>query len=244
MLHVRGLKKQFQVSGQRLPILDIPEWDVGQGEMVAITGPSGSGKSTLLHILSGILRADEGEVSIEGQSLNGMTESARDRFRAERIGYILQDFHLIPSLTARQNVEIVLPPSLGKSERRDLVDGWFAEVGLSDRSRHLPSQLSRGQQQRVAIIRALINGPSLVLADEPTGSLDWETADEIAALLLRLCAGERHTLLVVTHDLHLANRFPKRVHISEMNRIVGAAPMASGQGDGAAASAEREARIG
>ncbi|MGG6312812.1 ABC transporter ATP-binding protein [Paenibacillus macerans] len=246
MLKLRGLKKHFRVSGERLPILDIPEWDVGQGEKLAITGPSGSGKSTLLHVISGIMRPDEGEVAVGGQQLHAMTEPARDRFRAGHIGYILQDFHLIPSLTARQNVEMVLPGALGTRERRELVNHWFAEVGLGDRSRHLPAQLSRGQQQRVAIIRALINNPALVLADEPTGSLDWETADEVAGLLLRLCESERHTLIVVTHDLKMADRFPQRIHIAEINRIGGQRQTALA-GDAeriGKAGGQREERIG
>ncbi|AZK48322.1 ABC transporter ATP-binding protein [Paenibacillus lentus] len=221
MLNIAGVKKGFQVGGNHIPILDIPQWKVDRGEKLAIIGPSGSGKSTLLHIISGVLRADSGEVQIDGQLLHRMTESVRDNFRAGHIGYILQDFHLIPSLTARQNVEIVMSGKMGAAERRERVDSWFERVHLADRSRHLPSQLSRGQQQRVAMIRALINEPALILADEPTGSLDWETADEVTGLLLELCRGEQHTLIVVTHDLNMADRFPKCVHISEINRING-----------------------
>jgi len=221
MLHIQGVKKGFHVGGSGVPILDIPHWEVGRGEKAAIIGPSRSGKSTLLHIISGILRADEGEVHIDGQAIHCMSEPARDAFRASRIGYILQDFHLIPSLTARQNIEIVMPATMASSERRERLDRWFDRVGLRDRSRHLPSQLSRGQQQRVAIIRALVNEPPLILADEPTGSLDWETADEVTDLLLELCREEQHTLIVVTHDLNMANRFPKRVHIGEINQISG-----------------------
>ncbi|MEF2967091.1 ABC transporter ATP-binding protein [Paenibacillus sp. M1] len=217
MLHLQGVKKQFQVTGKNIPILDIPEWSVGQGEKIAIIGPSGSGKSTLLHLIGGILRPDAGEIVIGEERLSGMKESRRDAFRAEHIGYILQDFHLIPSLTAKQNVEIALNGGSGTAERRDKIDHWFESVGLKDRRNHKPSQLSRGQQQRVAMIRALIHEPALVLADEPTGSLDWETADEIAGLLLELCGSDRHTLLVVTHDLKLAERFPKCVRIGEIN---------------------------
>ncbi|MNJ53840.1 ABC transporter ATP-binding protein YtrE [compost metagenome] len=160
-------------------------------------------------------------MQIGGQWLHRMTESSRDKFRANNIGYILQDFHLIPSLTARQNVEIVMSGKMGAAERRKMIDSWFERVGLSDRSRHLPSQLSRGQQQRVAMIRALINEPPLVLADEPTGSLDWETADEVTGLLLELCRSEQHTLIVVTHDLNMANRFPNCLHIHEINEVSG-----------------------
>ncbi|MGZ7441914.1 ABC transporter ATP-binding protein [Paenibacillus sp. TH7-28] len=244
MLSIRGLKKQFQVAGQHIPILDIPEWEVHQGEKLAITGPSGSGKSTLLHIVSGLMRPDEGEVQVFDRALQQMSEAARDRFRAKHIGYILQDFHLIPSLTARQNVEITLPRAKGRRERRELIDHWFEQVGLSDRSRHLPSQLSRGQQQRVAIVRALINDPALVLADEPTGSLDWETAEEVTDLLLRLCEGQQHTLLVVTHDLNMADRFPRRLHIGEINRLSGERRRLSAAGSGGSAPAAREEQTG
>lgn len=219
MLQIRDLKKQFRVDGRNVPILDIPEWCVEQGENVAITGPSGSGKSTLLHLISGILLADSGEIAVDGKPLRSLTEGKRDAFRASTIGYVLQDFHLIPSLTARQNVEIAMNARLPLKEKRRLVDQWLEQVGLADRGKHLPSQLSRGQQQRVAIVRALVNNPPLVLADEPTGSLDWETADEIASLLLDLSVSHGHTLIVVTHDLNMADRFPRCLNIQEINRI-------------------------
>ncbi|WP_410770031.1 ABC transporter ATP-binding protein [Fontibacillus sp. BL9] len=219
MLQIRGLKKQFHVAGKEIPILDIPEWNVKAGEKIAITGPSGSGKSTLLHMISGIMSLDEGEISIGDTRLSAMSESGRDRFRADHIGYILQDFHLIPSLTAKQNVEIAMNGKYSAAERRDRIDDWFERVGLQERKDHKPGELSRGQQQRVAIIRALIGEPKLILADEPTGSLDWETADEIAELLLELCRSDRHTLLVVTHDLRMAERFPERLHIHQINDV-------------------------
>lgn len=219
MLQIHDLKKQFRVDGRNVPILDIPEWSVEKGENVAITGPSGSGKSTLLHLISGILLADSGGIVVDGKPLRELTEAKRDVFRASNIGYVLQDFHLIPSLTARQNVEIAMTAKLPLKEKRRVVDDWLDQVGLADRGRHLPSQLSRGQQQRVAIVRALVNEPPLVLADEPTGSLDWETADEIASLLLDLSVAHGHTLIVVTHDLNMANRFPRCLNIQEINRI-------------------------
>ncbi|WP_342437358.1 ABC transporter ATP-binding protein [Paenibacillus sp. FSL L8-0436] len=219
LLQIHDLKKQFRVDGRNVPILDIPEWSVEKGENVAITGPSGSGKSTLLHLISGILLADSGGIVVDGKPLRELTEAKRDVFRASNIGYVLQDFHLIPSLTARQNVEIAMTAKLPLKEKRRVVDDWLDQVGLADRGRHLPSQLSRGQQQRVAIVRALVNEPPLVLADEPTGSLDWETADEIASLLLDLSVAHGHTLIVVTHDLNMANRFPRCLNIQEINRI-------------------------
>ncbi|WNS42752.1 ABC transporter ATP-binding protein [Paenibacillus sp. MMS20-IR301] len=219
MLQIHGLKKQFKVDGRAVPILDIPQWNVRKGEHVAITGPSGSGKSTLLHLISGIMGADSGSIVVGGTALHEMTEAKRDAFRASAIGYVLQDFHLIPSLTARQNIEIAMTSRLAHKERRQIVDGWLEQVGLEGRAQHLPSQLSRGQQQRVAIVRALINHPPLLLADEPTGSLDWETADEISSLLLELSITQGHTLIVVTHDLNMANRFPRCLNIQDINGI-------------------------
>lgn len=219
MLHIRNLQKQFQVDGRSVPILDIPQWKVDPGEQVAITGPSGSGKSTLLHLISGLLRPDRGEILLDNQPLHSLGEAQRDAFRASRIGYVMQNFHLIPSLNARQNIEIAMTGKISSKARAAVISEWLERVGLQDRGQHLPSQLSRGQQQRVAIVRALINQPPLVLADEPTGSLDWETADEIASLLLGLSNGIRHTLVVVTHDLNLAARFSRCLHIHDMNQI-------------------------
>ncbi|AHV99261.1 ABC transporter ATP-binding protein [Paenibacillus sabinae] len=219
MLQISGLSKSFRIDGRSLPILDIPSWQVEKGEKVAITGPSGSGKSTLLHLISGIAVPDKGEIYLEGQPLHQMTESQRDRLRSRSIGYVLQDFHLIPSLTASQNIEIAMNASMPAKQRKTLISEWLERVGLPDRAKHMPSQLSRGQQQRVAIVRALVNNPPLVLADEPTGSLDWETADEISRLLLDLSSSRQQTLIVVTHDLNMAERFPKCLDIRELNRV-------------------------
>ncbi|WP_379135412.1 ABC transporter ATP-binding protein [Paenibacillus sp. sgz500958] len=221
MLVIRGLEKQFRIDGRSLPILDIAEWHVGKGEKVAITGPSGSGKSTLLHLISGILQPDKGEIVLDDVPLHQLKEAERDKLRARQIGYVLQDFHLIPSLTVQQNIEIALTKRLSAKQKNELIGNWLEKVGLQDRSSHLPSQLSRGQQQRVAIVRALVNDPPLLLADEPTGSLDWETADEIADLLLHLRSSESQTLIVVTHDLNMARRFPVCLSILDINRNYG-----------------------
>lgn len=218
MLQISGLSKSFRIDGRRLPILDIPSWQVEKGEKVAITGPSGSGKSTLLHLISGIEAPDKGEIHLDGQPLHTMTEAQRDRLRSLNIGYVLQDFHLIPSLTASQNIEIAMNTSIRAKQKKTIISDWLERVGLPDRAKHMPSQLSRGQQQRVAIVRALVNNPPLVLADEPTGSLDWETADEISQLLFDLSASGQQTLIVVTHDLNMAERFPKCIDIRELNR--------------------------
>ncbi len=213
------VKKSFSVNGKRLPILDVPQWTVAAGEQIALIGPSGSGKSTLLHLMSGVIPVDSGAISVAGHAIHQYSEAQRDRYRAQVVGYIFQDFHLISSLTARQNVELVLPASWGKKQRREEVDRWFAAVGLQDRQGHVPGQLSRGQQQRVAMIRALIGNAPLILADEPTGSLDFATAHEVMALLLSLCEQEQRTLVTVTHDLQLAELYPKTVHIRELNDL-------------------------
>lgn len=217
MIHLADVRKSFAVQQHKLPILHVEEWTVEEGERIALLGPSGSGKSTVLHLLSGVMKADAGEISVCGAPLHRLSEAERDRFRANRIGYIMQDFHLIPSLTAAENVELVLGKGTGAAAKRQLVQDWFERVGLVERMKHLPGQLSRGQQQRVAIIRALVSGPRLVLADEPTGSLDYETADATMKLLLELCLEEKLTLLTVTHDLHLAELYPTRIHMKEIN---------------------------
>ncbi|WP_053375442.1 ABC transporter ATP-binding protein [Paenibacillus sp. FJAT-27812] len=218
MISIEQLAKGFSINGETIAILDIPRWHVEEGSKIAIIGPSGSGKSTLLHMIGALLKADTGTIHVNGVALHELSESHRDQFRAQHIGYILQDFHLIPSLTARQNVELVMKASMSRKEKAAELDQWFEQVGLKDRMQHRPSQLSRGQQQRVAIIRALINRPSILLADEPTGSLDWETAGEITDILLSEAVSKHTTLLTVTHDLNLAERFPVRLHIQDINK--------------------------
>ncbi|WP_409345233.1 ABC transporter ATP-binding protein [Paenibacillus sp. MBLB4367] len=218
MIRVRGLTKTFQTAEGLVPVLDIPAWDAARGSRLAIVGPSGCGKSTLLHMLSGMVKADAGETVVDGQPLHKLKEAERDAFRASRIGYVMQDFHLLPALTAKQNVELVMERS-SSGDKKKRLEQWFERIGLAERMNHLPSQLSRGQQQRVAVVRALINRPPLVLADEPTGSLDWETANDVMALLLSLCKDDGLTLITVTHDLHLAKRFDGCVSMDEINRL-------------------------
>jgi putative ABC transport system ATP-binding protein len=219
MIHINQLQKSYKFQNSILPIIDIESWHVKQGEQIAILGPSGSGKSTLLHILSGVLPSDKGQCIIMDHPLHEMKEIQRDRFRAKHIGIVFQDFHLIASLTAKQNIELAYE---GKKRGRDFnqhIQHWFERVGLQDRMNHLPGQLSRGQQQRVAIIRALINHPSLLLADEPTGSLDFETAQMAMELLLTLSKEEGTTLLTVTHDQHLAANYSRVCHMTDINLL-------------------------
>jgi putative ABC transport system ATP-binding protein len=218
MIIIRDLIKSYKINQETLPILNIPQLTIDKGDRIAISGRSGSGKSTLLHIVGGILSPDEGEVMINDISLTSKSEKERDLYRANHIGYIFQDFHLIPSLTAEENIRIVLRQ---KDKRTDeQLKDWFNKVGLYNRRKHLPNELSRGQQQRVAIIRALINNPSIVLADEPTGSLDFETAEQIMELILKLSVENNQTLLCVTHDLHLIKQFPKIIEMEDVNNII------------------------
>lgn len=221
MIRITGLKKSFVTGKETWPILDVPGWQVEAGARVALLGPSGSGKSTLLHLIGGLLPADQGEVMVAGKSISSMKEAERDRFRAENIGYVMQDFYLLPSLTALQNIEFAIQGASNRKERRSLAADWLEKVGLEGRMHHLPGQLSRGQQQRVAIVRALVNHPPVVLADEPTGSLDYETAGAVMRLLLALCEEQRQTLIAVTHDLQLAKLFPQTAQMSALNRLLG-----------------------
>ncbi|MDQ6419455.1 ABC transporter ATP-binding protein [Paenibacillus sp. LHD-117] len=221
MIRIQGLKKSFGAKQQqRLPIVHIEQWAVKKGERIALLGQSGSGKSTLLHLIGGVLAPDQGRLVAADQLVSAMSERARDAYRAEYVGYVFQDFYLIPSLTIRQNVELVLPRAASRKERNRLLEEWFERVGLADRMNHLPSKLSRGQQQRAAIVRALACRPPIVLADEPTGSLDVETADSVMRLLLDICKENGSTLLAVTHDLQLAKLFPMTVQMNEINECL------------------------
>ncbi|WP_282937227.1 ABC transporter ATP-binding protein [Paenibacillus sp. RC67] len=232
MITLMNVRKSFVMDGAESPILHIPHWFVEKGQRLALIGPSGSGKSTLLHLLGGVLTPDSGEITIDNNPLHRYSEAQRDQYRARQVGYIFQDFHLISSLTAKQNVELVMPKQWSKQEREAQMNDWFERVGLEHRKHHLPAQLSRGQQQRVAIIRALIHRPPFILADEPTGSLDWEAAGSIMQLLLSLCEQEGATLVTVTHDLHLAELYPTRVYMSDINELLRAEPGRQSGGEG------------
>lgn len=217
MIRVEGVRKSFSHQQGRLPIIEIDRWSARKGDAIALLGPSGSGKSTFLHLLGGVLPVDGGLLEIAGQQVSGMKESERDVFRARTVGYVFQDFYLIPSLSVKENVELVMPRSMSKALRTRLVEEWFERVGLQDRMHQLPSKLSRGQQQRAAIVRAMIHCPPLVLADEPTGSLDWETASSIMKLLLDVSRENGSTLVTVTHDLHLAELFETKLQFASIN---------------------------
>ncbi len=219
IVSARGLTRAFSSGGRRLAVLEDVDFDVLPGESVAVTGPSGSGKTTLLGLLAGLDRPTAGRVAVDGRDLATLTEDERAALRVNRIGFVFQTFHLLPTLTALENVlvplELARPARIGRRaarEARDRAADLLARVGMSDRARHYPSQLSGGERQRVALARAFANRPGIVLADEPTGNLDAATGAAVVATMEALIEAAGATLVLVTHDRSLARR---------MDRIVG-----------------------
>jgi putative ABC transport system ATP-binding protein len=214
---VRGAEKFFQRGPTTVRALDGVTLELVAGEFVALEGPSGSGKTTLLQLLGALDRPSGGEVLFEGRDLATLADRELAELRLRSFGFVFQQFNLIPTLTAVENVEAKLIPAGGTRERALELLG---EVGLAERSDHLPHQLSGGEQQRVAIARALSVEPRVVLADEPTGNLDTETGREIIDLLAGLAAEHGSTVIVATHDVTLAARAPRRLALRD-GRLVG-----------------------
>ena len=217
ILQVESLcKSYFQANASPLALLTDTAFDIHQGETVAVIGQSGSGKSTLMALLAGLDTPDSGTILLEGQDLNQMNEDQLARFRAARIGIIFQQFHLMPHLTAEEN--IMLPLEILKHDEDEIVrrtQRILNQVGLSHRKAHLPFQLSGGECQRVAIARALVIEPALLLADEPTGNLDNDTGDQVADLLFDLVDSSGMTLIVVTHNMALAHRCERQLQLKQ-----------------------------
>jgi putative ABC transport system ATP-binding protein len=189
---------------------------IADGELVAIVGPSGSGKTTLLQLLGALDRASSGEVLFEGRELGSLSDADLTRLRLETMGFVFQQFNLIPTLSSSQNVEAALAPSgLDGHERRERANAALVAVGLAHRRDHLPSQLSGGEQQRVAIARAVANAPRVLLADEPTGNLDSETGGEIIELLASFGQERGQTVVIVTHDVEVVARAPRIVRMQD-----------------------------
>ena len=214
MIELRGVSKTVQSGGRPLTILHPLDLVIPSGRFVAVVGPSGSGKSTLLGLVAGLDAPSSGEILIDGTDITRLGEDELAKLRGEKIGFVFQFFHLVPSLTAFEN--ILVPMEIagrrdGAARARQLLD----EVGLSDRGHHYPSQLSGGEQQRVAIARALANDPAIVLADEPTGNLDSTTGRHIMQLLLDVRRGRRSTLVLVTHDAELAGLADDRLSLRD-----------------------------
>ena len=203
MIELRGVCKRVPSGTSILTILHPLDLTIPSGRVVAITGPSGSGKSTLLGLLAGLDSPSDGHVTLDGVDITALDEDALARLRGQRIGFVFQFFHLLPSLTALENVLVPMEIAGDKQPARRAVT-LLADVGLADRTHHYPSQLSGGEQQRVAIARALANDPPLLLADEPTGNLDSQTGRQIIELLLDVNRTRQTTIVLVTHDPELA----------------------------------------
>jgi putative ABC transport system ATP-binding protein len=212
MIQVNNLSQRVSVGKEQLTILEQIQLQVKSGESLAIVGASGSGKSTLLGLLAGLDLPSEGEIFIAGHPLHQMDEEQRAQLRAEKIGFVFQSFLLIPELTALENV--MLPAELrGLKQASHLASSLLYDVGLSERLHHKPAKLSGGEQQRVALARAFICQPTLLLADEPTGNLDQQTGQKISDLLFKMNAESGSSLVIVTHDLSLASRCQRQVHM-------------------------------
>jgi len=216
LYELEGVGRHYGQGATEVRALEGVDLRMAHGEFVVVAGPSGSGKTTLLQLLGALDRPTDGVVRFEGRDLRGLGDRELARLRLEELGFVFQQFNLIPTLTARQNVEAALAPTAVDTSARHLRAGELLEaVGLGARSEHLPSQLSGGEQQRVAIARALANDPRVLLADEPTGNLDSTTGREILALLRELADVRGLTIVVVTHDPAIADDTPRVVHMRD-----------------------------
>jgi lipoprotein-releasing system ATP-binding protein len=214
-LSVQDLQKSFDTASEPVAVLRGVSFELEAGEALAITGPSGSGKSTLLHLIGTLDRPTSGTICIGDTDPFSLPEPALARFRNQTIGFVFQDAHLLPQYTVLENVLVPTQAFPGKNDFGRRAVELLDRVGLSHRLRHRPAELSGGERQRVAVARALINGPGLLLCDEPTGSLDHAAAAAVASLLFELHEASRTVLVVVTHSLELAARFPRRCELVE-----------------------------
>ena len=213
---VRNLTKIYQQGEINVTALDNISLDIKSGEFLTLMGPSGSGKSTLLHIIAGIDRPTSGECRVQDIDVARLNESELADWRNQNVGFVFQTFNLIPVLTAFENVELpLLLTRMGRSERRRQVETALELVGLADRAKHLPRQLSGGQEQRVAIARALVADPSLIVADEPTGNLDHNSAQDVLKVLRSLASDAGKTVIMVTHDPKAAAFGTRTIHLEK-----------------------------
>jgi len=225
LLELVELRKSYvEPDGKRLPILDIDRFTVDGGEQMVLVGRSGCGKTTLLHVIAGIRTADSGQVAFDGVDITRLSEQGRDRFRAANIGYVFQTFNLLAPFTALENVLLGMTFARG---RKNTKRAWtlLERVGLTHRAHHKPQALSVGEQQRVAVARALANRPRLLLADEPTANVDPMNQDRIIDLIRETCGEEKIALMMVTHSTEVAGRFARVERLEEINQVL-AAPVA------------------
>jgi putative ABC transport system ATP-binding protein len=216
IISIRGVHKFFSRGSERLDVLNGVTLDVSEGEFLGLMGPSGSGKTTLLNLIAGLDKPSQGEIRVKGQLISAMSEGQLAGWRTRHIGFIFQFYHLLPVLSAYENVELpLLLLPLTAAQRKQQVMTALDLVGLSDRISHRPGQLSGGQQQRVGIARAMVTDPNLIVADEPTGDLDAHSAEEILNLLCELRKALHKTILLVTHDPRAAQRADRLLHLEK-----------------------------
>ncbi|WP_397536816.1 ABC transporter ATP-binding protein [Rummeliibacillus pycnus] len=227
MIKLQNINHTFKIgkkgSEKKVPVLKDISFSVEQGEIISIVGKSGSGKSTLLNAIAGFLKLEQGSIMIHGKETTNLTEAEHAKFRSKNIGFIFQNFQLMPGLTAFENIELALKiQGMGKNARFQVVQNILRKVGLEKVSDHYPNELSGGQQQRVCIARALVTNPPIILADEPTGSLDSETEQEILQLIMLLNESMDITFVIITHDEEVANIAHRkfRMHDGELKEAV------------------------
>lgn len=216
LVRIQNVHKYFTRGSERIDVLKGVNLDIPKGDFLGLMGPSGSGKTTLLNLMGGLDGASSGAVQVDGVAINSLSGPALSRWRAKNIGFVFQLYNLLPVLTAERNVELpLLLTNLSKAERRKRVAIALKVVGLADRAKHFPRQLSGGQEQRVGIARAIVTDPTLLLCDEPTGDLDRKSGDEILQLLQTLNRDHGKTIVMVTHDPHAAERAKRTLHLEK-----------------------------
>ena len=216
LVQVTDVHKVFHRGAERIDVLEGLSLEIPKGDFLALMGPSGSGKTTLLNLLGGLDKPTKGSVEVAGESLDRMSEGQLSGWRARHVGFVFQVYNLLPVLTAERNVELpLLLTTLSRKERRSHVATALALVGLKDRAKHHPRQLSGGQEQRVGIARAIVTDPTLLLCDEPTGDLDRKSGDEILSLLQALNVDHGKTIIMVTHDPHSAARARRTLYLDK-----------------------------
>jgi putative ABC transport system ATP-binding protein len=223
LVTIRDVHKHFTRGSERIDVLKGVNLDIQQGDFLALMGPSGSGKTTLLNLIGGLDQPTSGSIQVGDARIDRMGGGQLAAWRSRHIGFVFQLYNLLPVLTAERNVELpLLLTTLGKAERRKRVGIALKAVGLSDRARHYPRQLSGGQEQRVGIARAIVNDPTLLLCDEPTGDLDRKAGDEVLDLLQALNRQQGKTIIMVTHDPHAAERASSVLHLDKGTLEAGA----------------------
>jgi putative ABC transport system ATP-binding protein len=220
MLLVENVKKSYrEPSGSRLPILDVPHLSLAPGEQVVIRGRSGGGKTTLLNAIAGLTTVDEGKIVVNGTDVTRLPEAVRDRFRARNIGFVFQTFNLLAGFTALENVQLGMTFTGQRNDAKRAAE-LLDRVGLGHRLAHKPAALSVGEQQRVAVARALVNRPGLLLADEPTANIDPAHQQQVVDLLREVCRSENVAMLLVTHSPEVAEQFERVEHLESLNRVM------------------------